>query len=116
MPNYQVNLADILVDFDAPISHNLAALQSLFGKNPEKGEARVAEILVKISNASSLQDIKGGIMSASLFFKTTKPNLLSNGTPVSTLLASPELKGWNIDNLATVIKESFGKLNVNSLL
>lgn len=107
----------MLVDCESTISHNLAALQALFAEHREKehNEVKIAEILVKISNSASQTEEKhkkSGVMPASLYFKTTKPQVVSNGTPVSTILANPDLKGWHMENLAKVLKEAFGKINV----
>ena len=107
----------MLVDCESTISHNLVALQALCAEHKEKehNEVKIAEILVKVSNAASQTDDKhkkSGVMPASLYFKTTKPQVVFNGTPVSTTLNNPDLKGWHTDNLAKVLRETFGKINV----
>lgn len=123
--SYQLlSLADMIIESESGITHNLAALQALCAdyREKDKNEAKIAEILVKVSNAAAQSDslkqlndsLKTSIMPASLFFKTAKPNVVLNGIPVSNLLLNPENnKLWNTDNLAKVLRESFGKINVN---
>jgi len=125
---YLVDLVDLLLDCEPSISYNYFVLQSLCAdyKDKEMGEYKMASLLIRLANSiknysEPKEKTKGdGVSPGALYFQTTKPSkiihktldLKVNGVPMSSLVPTSETKGWHIDNLAKVLKETFTKINV----
>jgi hypothetical protein len=123
-----VELVDLLLDCEPAISYNCLVLQSLCAdyKDKDIGEYKMASLLIKLANSiknysEPKEKVKGdGVSPGALYFQITKPSrfilktldLKANGVPMSSLVPTSETKGWHMDNLAKVLRETFTKINV----
>ncbi len=78
-------LAELLIDCEPGVSHSYPGLQALFADYKEKdgGEAKVAELLVKLAKSSSANGDKRGkapVVASSLYLQLAKPSISHTST------------------------------------